>query len=84
MALSQIIGLVLVVIGVVMYAFSIWGYYQKRTQKQRGGLSEIKETLDALTKLLEAFAKFSDDMQFLLVATGILFAGLYLLQNKPF
>ena len=32
MALSQIIGLVLVVIGVVMYAFSIWGYYQKRTQ----------------------------------------------------
>ena len=84
MALSQIIGLVLVVIGVVMYAFSIWGYYQKKKQAQKRGLSEIKETIEAVTKLLEAFAKFSDDMQFLLLATGILFAGLYLLPNKQF
>ena len=84
MALSQIIGLFLVVVGVVMYVFSIWGYVQKRRQRQQESLADIKATIYVVTKLLEAFAKFSEDMQFLLVATGILFAGLYLLQNKPF
>jgi hypothetical protein len=52
--------------------------------EQQESLGQIKDTAEALTKLAEAFAKFSEDMQYLILATGCLIGGIYLLQNQPF
>ena len=43
MALSQIIGLALVVVGVAMYVISIWGYVQKRRQRQQESLGRSRQ-----------------------------------------
>lgn len=85
---SLIAGWVLFVIGIIMYLVAIWG----RVQKMRGAggeegvrdLGDIRDTAEAVAQLAEAFAKFSEDIQFLLLGTGALIAGLYLLVNQPF
>jgi hypothetical protein len=82
---SAIAGWILFVIGVVMYLVAII----ERVRKMFGpgeeeSLVAIKETAEAVAKLAEAFAKFSEDIQFLLLASGCLIAGIYLLQNRPF
>ncbi len=82
---SGIAGWVLFILGVAGYLVSLWGYVQKRQSKQRlESLTEIKETVEAIAKLAEAFAKFSEDIQFLLISSGFLFGGIYLLVNQPF
>lgn len=82
---SLIAGWILFAIGVVIYVISIWARVQKLLGAgEEEGLEVIKETADAITRLAEAFSKFSEDMQFLLLGTGCLIAGIYLLQNRPF
>ena len=85
---SLIAGWILFAIGVVMYIVAIWGRVRQLIGGGQGpttkGLEEIKETGEAIAKLAEVFAKFSEDIQFLLLGTGALIAGLYLLVNQPF
>lgn len=83
--LSQIAGGILFLIGVAMYVVSLWGRIKKLTEKKKlEGIGDIKDTVEALAKLAESFSKFSEDIQFLLLGTGCLLAGIYLLQTKPF
>lgn len=82
---SAIAGWILFTIGVVIYLVSIVARVKKMFGPgEEEGIEVIKETAEALTALAEAFSKFSDDMQFLLLGTGCLVAGIYLLQNRPF
>jgi hypothetical protein len=85
---SQIAGWVLFGIGLIMYAVIIWGRIRRllagETLTKRLGLDSIKDLTDAIAKLVEVFAQLSDDMQFLVLATALLAAGLYLLTAKPF
>jgi hypothetical protein len=85
---SLIAGWILFGIGVVMYIVAIWGRIRKmlgvREETAARGLEDIKETAQAIAKLAEVFAKFSEDIQFLLLGTGALLGGLYLLVNQPF
>jgi hypothetical protein len=85
---SEIAGWILFAIGVAMYIVSIWGRVRnllgRGAEGAERGLEEIKDAAEAITKLAEVFAKFSEDIQFLLLGTGALVAGLYLLANKPF
>ena len=82
---SLIAGWVLFAIGVIIYLVSIWARAQKLLGAgERGKLEVFKETAEAVGKLVEAFSKFSEDMQFLLLGTGCLIAGIYLLQSRPF
>jgi hypothetical protein len=82
---SLIAGWVLFIIGVLMYLASLVGRIQKMRRRDRlESLAEIKDTVEALAKLAEAFSKFSEDIQYLLLATGCLIAGIYLLQSRPF
>lgn len=83
MLASQISGWILFAVGVLMYLVSIWRRLQQRTRREES-LRDIKDTVKALTELLDAFSKFSEDIQFLLLATGCLVVGIYLLQSKPF
>jgi hypothetical protein len=82
---SQIAGWILFGLGTLMYLLML----VKKAQSLRGGdrresPSQIKDTVEALARLAEAFTKFSEDIQYLILATGCLIAGLYLLQNQPF
>jgi hypothetical protein len=85
---SQIAGWILFAIGLIMYAVIIWGRIRRllsgETLAKRLGLDTIKDIADAIAKLVEVFAQLSDDMQFLVLATVLLAAGLYLLSAKPF
>jgi hypothetical protein len=85
---SQIAGWILFGIGLIMYAVIIWGrirrLLQGETVTKRLGLDSIKDLTDAIAKLVEVFAQLSDDMQFLILATALVAAGLYLLSAKPF
>jgi uncharacterized membrane protein YiaA len=84
---SQIAGWTLFGLGVIIYLIAIWERVRSRTTPSKEGLEslrEIKETAEAITKLAEAFSKFSEEIQFLLLGTGLLIAGIYLLSNQPF
>lgn len=82
---SLIAGWIFFAIGVIIYLVSIWARAQKLLGAgEREKLEVIKETAEAVGKLVEAFSKLSEDMQFLLLGTGCLIAGIYLLQNRPF
>lgn len=82
---SLIAGWVLFAIGVIIYLVSIWARAQKLLGAgEEESLEAIKETATAVAKLAEVFSKFSEDMQFLLLGTGCLIAGVYLLQSRPF
>ena len=85
---SQIAGWVLFAVGLVMYAVVIWGRIRRLMSggslRADLGLDTIKDVTDAIAKLAEVFAKLSEDMQFLVLATALLAAGLYLLTVRPF
>jgi hypothetical protein len=83
---STIAGWILFGVGILIYLVSIWARIQKLTKRREEAidLASIEDTAKAVAKLVEAFSKFSEDMQFLLLGSGCLVAGLYLLQNKPF
>lgn len=85
---SQIAGWMLFGVGLIMYAVAIWGRI-RRMLGDKGlaadlGLDSIKDVTEALAKLAEVFAKLSEDMQYLVLATVLLAAGLYLLTARPF
>ena len=83
--MSLIAGWILFVIGVAMYIVSLWGRIKKLTEKSKlEGIGDVKDTVEALAKLAESFSKFSEDIQFLLLGSGCLAAGIYLLQTRPF
>ena len=85
MVASQIAGWILFIIGILMYLIILIERIRKLFQPtKRADFDSIEDTVDAIRKLLEAFSKFSDDMQFLLLASGCLIAGIYLLKNTPF
>lgn len=90
---SLIAGWILFTVGVLMYLVSLWG----RVKTLRSGSSsssaeeeleldagELTKLAEAAAKLVEAFTKFSEEIQFLLLGSGCLAAGIYLLQNRPF
>jgi hypothetical protein len=85
---SMIAGWILFGIGVVMYIVAIWTRVRKLIgrgeETTARGLEDIKDAAEAISKLAEVFAKFSEDIQFLLLGTGALLAGIYLLVNQPF
>ena len=85
---SLIAGWTLFIIGCVMYLISIWkrvkNFLAPKVTQEELALEDIKEAVDAITKLLEAFSKFSEEVQFLILGSGCIMAGLYLLSNKPF
>ena len=85
---SLIAGWILFAVGVAMYVVAIWSRIRNLlgggSEGVERGLEEFKETAEAIAKLAEVFAKFSEDIQFLLLGTGALVAGLYLLVNQPF
>lgn len=85
---SQIAGWTLFGIGLIMYVVIIWGRIRRlmagESLAKRLGLDTIKDLTDAIAKLAEVFAQLSDDMQFLVLATALLAAGLYLLTARPF
>jgi hypothetical protein len=83
---STIAGWILFGLGVLIYLVSIWGRIQKLIKRREEAidLASIEDTAKAIAKLVETFSKFSEDMQFLLLGTGCLLAGLYLLKNQPF
>jgi hypothetical protein len=85
---STIAGWILFAIGIAMYAVAIWGRVRQLIgagqSPPKKGLEQIKDAAEAIAKLADVFAKFSEDIQFLLLGTGALIAGLYLLVNQPF
>jgi hypothetical protein len=85
---SQIAGWILFGVGLIMYAVIIWGRIRRlmsgESLAKRLGIDTIKDLTDAIAKLVEVFAQLSDDMQFLVLATVLLAAGIYLLTAKPF
>jgi hypothetical protein len=82
---SLIAGWILFAVGLVIYGVSIWARIRKMLGAgEEESLAVIKETAEALAELAEAFSKFSEEMQFLLLGTGCLIGGIYLLQNRPF
>ena len=85
---SLVAGWILFALGAAMYIISIWGRVKNLlgggAEAGVRGLEEIKDAAEAITKLAEAFAKFSEEIQFLLLGTGALAAGIYLLTNRPF
>lgn len=85
---SVIAGWILFIIGCAMYIVSIWKRVSNLITPIRSteelALDDIKDTVDGIKKLLEVFEKFSEDIQFLLLGSGCILAGLFLLANKPF
>ena len=79
-------GWILFGLGVLMYLLIIVQRFMKLISSNKEGVDfgPIEKTADAIAKLAEAFSKFSEDIQFLLLGTGCLAVGIYLLTNKPF
>jgi hypothetical protein len=82
---SAIAGWILFGIGVLMYLVALVDRVRKMFGPGgRESVAGLKDTVAAIAKLAEAFAKFSEDIQYLLLASGCLAAGIYLLQARPF
>ena len=85
---SQIAGWILFGVGLIIYAVVIWGRIRRllagESLANHLGLDTIKDLTDAIAKLAEVFARLSEDMQLLVLATALLAAGLYLLTVRPF
>lgn len=83
---SLIAGWMLFGLGIALYAIAIWGRVRKLlTPSQEAlDLSEIEDAVEAIAKLAQALSKFSEDIQFAILGTGCIAAGLYLLANRPF
>ena len=88
MALSSIAGMIMFILGTLMLLLELIAQARKTFGTPQGGRESIavatKDTMEAVAKLLEAFNKFSDSMQRLLLGTALMIGGLYLLSNKPF
>ncbi len=83
---SQIAGWILFVLGLVLYAVAIWGRVSELFSPKRvaADLASIEDSAEAIAKLAEALSKFSQDIQFAILGSGCLAAGLYLLATRPF
>jgi len=85
---SLIAGWSLFGIGALMYLGMLvkkaLSLRNSRSSSQQESLRQIKNTVEALTLLAEALSKFSEDMQYLILATGCLIGGIDMLQNQPF
>jgi hypothetical protein len=81
---SVIAGWVLFGLGLIIYAVVLVEKVRKMTRGSEESLDTIKDTVEALAKLADTFSKFSDSMQLLLLGTGCLIAGIYLLSTQPF
>jgi hypothetical protein len=81
---SVIAGWVLFGLGLIIYAVVLVDKVRKMSRGSEEGLDTIKDTVEALAKLADTFSKFSDSMQLLLLGTGCLIAGIYLLSTQPF
>lgn len=90
MALSSIAGMIMFILGTLMLLLELVAQARKTFGGGEGGrggaerAGAAKDSIEAVTKLLEAFNKFSDSMQRLLLGTALMIGGLYLLSNKPF
>jgi len=88
MALSSIAGMIMFILGTLMLLLELIAQARKTFGAPQGGRESVaaatKDTVEAVAKLLEAFNKFSDSMQRLLLGTALMIGGLYLLSNKPF
>lgn len=81
---SVIAGWVLFGLGLIIYVVVLVEKVRKMTRGSEESLDTIKDTVEALAKLADTFSKFSDSMQLLLLGTGCLIAGIYLLSTQPF
>ncbi len=81
---SVIAGWVLFGLGLIIYAVVLVEKVRKMIRGSEESLDTIKDTVEAMAKLADTFSKFSDSMQLLLLGTGCLIAGIYLLSTQPF
>lgn len=83
---SLIAGWLLFGLGIVLYVIAIWGRVRRLLGRPPEALdpSAIEDTAKAIARLAEALSKLSEDLQFAILGTGCIAAGLYLLVNRPF
>jgi hypothetical protein len=85
---STIAGWILFGLGVLMYLIGIFSRFRRLIggggEEGLEGIEDIVDAAKAIAKLAEVLNKFSEDIQFILLGTGALLAGLYLLTNQPF
>jgi hypothetical protein len=83
---SLIAGWILFALGIVLYGIAIWGRVRKllAPRQEALDLSGIEDAAEAIAKLAQALSKFSEDIQFAILGTGCIAAGLYLLAHQPF
>ena len=88
--LSTIVGLVRLVLGIACYIVALWVWLKTSIKAPdvrvgtKGVADDWKAILEAVAKILEQFAKLTAPVQFALLGTLWIGAGLYILANKPF